>query len=392
MRASWQVAIGILAALAAAPAPEPPIVAETGPPRFDDLVTTTPLRLWPRERYERETAGYALQVPIERDPALGAADARYGTIPGDPATMVTFVVRFDGDVPVSLIADANRNGDLRDDAVHGFGAHEAGGRAAFELAQPWTPLQLVSDPRLGEQRDRLAYLAYRPAREGTVEVGGRAVRFAVAGSFGVYGAEHDPVYFDANGDGAVDRSLASTEAYFPGEPVHLAGRAFAFEVASDGGRLTLVPLEAPVPERPSLAVGTTAPDFAYLGMDGSQGRLSDHRGRTVLLYFWSTTCGPCRADTPGLLDAWARHHESGFDILAVARDERPEHVRAYVEHHGMEWTQVPDGRDGPVSELYRVRGTPTSFLVGPDGTIVARELRGEGIAATLDATLECAVD
>lgn len=120
-------------------------------------------------------------------------------------------------------------------------------------------------------------------------------------------------------------------------------------------------------QRP-VQVGRPAPDFELLGPDGKPGKLSDYRGKAVVLNFWATWCTPCKIEMPHL----ARSHSAFQDkltVLAVSSEEQPAVVTAYLGQNPLPFPILLD-QSGDVSRQYRVRGLPTTFFIGPDGTVL----------------------
>ena len=115
------------------------------------------------------------------------------------------------------------------------------------------------------------------------------------------------------------------------------------------------------------AIGDLAPDFALPGDDGQTYRLSDFRGRPVLLNFWATWCGPCRVEMP----AFQQAHEAGGDlaILAVDYGETAEDVAAYRTEMGVTFPLLVD-ETMEIGDTFGVAQIPSTFLIGPDGRIV----------------------
>ena len=124
---------------------------------------------------------------------------------------------------------------------------------------------------------------------------------------------------------------------------------------------------------PSPIVGRPAPEVEGRGLDGSTVRLSDLRGRWVVVNFFATWCVPCVREHPELLRFAARHDPSDVRVLAVVYDDQPEDVAAFFRERGGDWPVVDD--TGAKVD-FGVRGVPESFLVGPEGTVRTRLIGG----------------
>ena len=119
--------------------------------------------------------------------------------------------------------------------------------------------------------------------------------------------------------------------------------------------------------------------------------LSDYvgKGKYVLVDFWASWCGPCKAEIPYIKEVYKKHKGRHFNVLSVAVWDKPDATRQAARELGINWDQIVNAQDIP-TDLYGIEGIPHLILFGPDGTIVARDIRGEGIEEAVSAALESA--
>jgi thiol-disulfide isomerase/thioredoxin len=140
------------------------------------------------------------------------------------------------------------------------------------------------------------------------------------------------------------------------------------------------------------AVGQPAPDFTQNQPDGTPFSLLSLKGKLVLIDFWASWCGPCRAENPNVVKVYNKYHDKGFEILGVSLDDSREDWLQAIEDDGLVWKHVSDlaGWRNAVAQQYAVSSIPHTVLVGADGVIVAKNLRGEALEAKVAEVLGAA--
>lgn len=139
-------------------------------------------------------------------------------------------------------------------------------------------------------------------------------------------------------------------------------------------------------------IGQRFTDFAMQSPDGSTMSLSDvaGHGKVVLVDFWASWCGPCRAAMPSFIELYNKYKDKGFDVVGVSLDSNKEAWTTAIEKLGIPWKQMSDlkGWNNDAARIYDVRAIPHTMLIGADGTIIGRNMTAQEIDEQLSSLLK----
>ena len=200
-------------------------------------------------------------------------------------------------------------------------------------------------------------------------------------------------------------SLDSLLAAHPASPVaaYFVVKDFAYKLDLEGMKSVRAKLDASlngteyvnqiesmIARMEKVQVGSVAPDFTLPDVDGNPVSLSSFRGKYVLVDFWAAWCPDCRKENPNIVAAWEKYKDKNFAVLGVSLDRTREQWLAAIEKDKLAWTQVSDLKywNSEAAVLYCIRWIPMSFLIDPEGKIVAIGLEGEELHNKLEELLK----
>lgn len=143
----------------------------------------------------------------------------------------------------------------------------------------------------------------------------------------------------------------------------------------------IVDMKDKIEKLKKVAVGQVAPDFTQNDADGNPVKFSDvySQNKVTLLDFWASWCGPCRQENPNVVAVFNEYNKDGFTVFGVSLDRDKEGWLKAVEDDGLHWTQVSDLAywSNEVAKEYAINSIPSNLLIGQDGTILAKNKRGD---------------
>lgn len=166
-------------------------------------------------------------------------------------------------------------------------------------------------------------------------------------------------------------------------------RVFALSVVLGKDEKTInfeTPLASEKKQDPLVALMGQNLELEGVTLDGRRLNMGDYRGKVVLVDFWATWCGPCRAEIPNILANWQKFHASGFEVIAISVDSDLDDLREFVAAERPPWTVIADRHPlnrNSMGSKYGITGIPAFILIGADGKVAAVNCRGDRLGQAL---------
>ena len=147
------------------------------------------------------------------------------------------------------------------------------------------------------------------------------------------------------------------------------------------GTVSIMQMKQQLDEMRALSVGQVAPDFELPNPEGKMVKLSDLRGKYVLIDFWAAWCKPCREENPNVVRLYNEYKDKGFEVFGVSLDRSKDDWVKAIKDDGLTWTQVSDLKyfNSAAAELYKIDAIPATYMIDPEGKIIAKDLRGPSL-------------
>lgn len=342
---------------------------------------------------------------VRKEPTY-VGKVQYGTIRigNGPRALHTVALDFISESEWKLYFDANANGDLTDDGGDVFSERKAvddlRNQTKKAYASGTSPSVRVSYGTTKSEshttQTALAFYKYEGSPGVQMYDPG-----AYIGDVTINGVKEKLVIQDATGEHIFTRTPTGPDTpiwgYLKGDgrsrvdflkPVPLGDGVYKSTFTVDGRSLKLTPTTEPAqvvglpkaaPRPPLLADGSPAPDFTFVRIDGTKGKLSDFKGKVVVLDFWATWCGPCMMAMPHLEAFWkANKSNEKVTVLAVCVWDEEDAYKKWVPANSGKYTlpfvfdpAAQNNANSIAKKLYQVSGIPTTYIIDANGNVAA---------------------
>jgi len=337
--------------------------------------------------------------------------------PKESPQKLVLIVDQSSDGLQKLWVDTNGNGDLTDDPAtvweerkstrNGKESTTYSGTAKLQIphweekAEAQIQLYRFDPAQRADAKTVLMY--YRDwGYSGQIVLGGKTYKAMLddSAASGDFRGKDGPrsgvtLLLDINEDGQFD---SKTEWFDTHKPFNIGGTTYEVTgLTAAGTGLKIIKSEKAVEETkpaPVIAVGAKPVSFEAKTTGGQTVRFpNDYKGKVVMLDFWATWCGPCRAELPNVKKVYDELHSKGFEILGISLDsaESLEKLATFTTDNDMPWPQICDGKawDAELAGKYSVRSIPAAFLIDGTGKITAagNDLRGDKLRPAVESAL-----
>ncbi len=362
----------------------------------------------------RELSKFKFAKPIEEGATVTAARLYQATT--DKSAILALLIEPEGEMPY-LYADVDMNNAFDENERFELKPDEEEDNPYIKevvIAQPLKEGFFPSFPVLvkyfknvqyGEMKpgERLIVETRKAFAKGSVDIQGKKTLVQydynprtkkISATNGVFG-------IDCDGDGEIDMERFSPESAEAQEEaiIFRVGNTYVStkKIDLEKNLIILKSNSAADYKRIEVRMGEQMPDFEFTDFNGKKRKLSEFRGKYVLLDFWGMWCGPCRQELPYLKAAYLRFQARGFEILGMNTDDSGvlAQVKGTLEKNSMNWTQAK--RESIISLIrnLRIHSYPTTLLIDPEGKILSLNntkkdqpsLRGKDLLKSLDELL-----
>ncbi len=350
-------------------------------------------------------------APPEEEGAMTAARL-YNPLQ-DKTSILSVLIEPEDDNPV-IYADVNQDGTLAKDERFEFKRGKDDNpymlevvlqipmqNALFKTCPVF--LQYLKSVRWDglKEGEQIIYQSKNVFAKGVVDIKGRKtnVIYTYNASSNKISTNTGTIGVDGDGDGEIDLERLSPEAAQAESEtiVFRTGDIFVSTKKVDIEQNIIIMREHSASDykRTELRMGQPFPDFQFTDFEGKKRKLSEFRGKYVLIDFWGTWCPPCMRELSYLKAAYSRFQPRDFEILGMNHDNDVEGVKSFLKKNGLNWTQARKDSIIPVIKSLRIRLFPTTILIDPDGKIISLNnykkgqpsLRGRDLLKSLDELL-----